>query len=667
MYATNPHVNLFALQLLESCMKNCGSSFHYEVATKNFMEELRELVKVTSDEKVREKILELIQAWAHAFRKEPSFRIIQDTYNVMKAEGHQFATFKETEAMFAADSAPQWADGDCCHRCRVQFNLVQRKHHCRNCGQIFCAKCSSKQSIIPKYGLEKEVRVCEDCFDKLNKPFDPKTSKVITGGVGGGTSSPFTATNRYNETKASEGGNNNKPSTTVSKTEQELQEEEDLQMAIALSKSEAETKEKTRLSSSEYSYSQPISSNSSMKFDKLNKMDPDVEKYLDRDYWESKLVNHNRSTSPAPSAPSPHYSLINNNKSGGHEIDDEHKIGSTTTPIKTTATTTMMLNKQENGVDRDIDTFLVNLKSALEIFVNRMNSNQIRGRPIANDTAVQSLFLNITNMHSQLLRHMQEQDDGRLYYEGLQDKLGQIRDARAALDSLREEHQEKVRLEEKKKNEYLQYQRQMALQRIQEQEREMLMRQEQQKYQWPQVATGQPQGNPQYPPQPGSIGYAAPTPGSQPLPPQGSVVYQTPTLNHPPHMVQPQIIQPPMNQPQLSNPQMGPPSLQQQQQPVTSSPSHYIGPQGPVRQPPMYQMPPPPYGAPYAAMVGPGVHPGIPMAAPLPQADHNQHPPQLQQQQQPPPPPPQQQPHQQQDTYNSNVQPPIEEPLISFD
>ena len=45
------------------------------------------------------KILELIQAWAHAFRKDPSFRIIQDTFNVMKAEGHQFPSFKETEAM----------------------------------------------------------------------------------------------------------------------------------------------------------------------------------------------------------------------------------------------------------------------------------------------------------------------------------------------------------------------------------------------------------------------------------------------------------------------------------------------------------------------------------------------------------------------------------------
>lgn len=32
-----------------------------------------------------------------------------------------------------------------------------------------------------------------------------------------------------------------------------------------------------------------------------------------------------------------------------------------------------------------------------------------------------------------------------VYYEGLQDKLAQIRDARGALNALREEHQEKLR------------------------------------------------------------------------------------------------------------------------------------------------------------------------------------------------------------------------------
>lgn len=116
------------------------------------------------------------------------------------------------------------------------------------------------------------------------------------------------------------------------------------------------------------------------------------------------------------------------------------------------------------------------------------------------------ILIHITHTHflfCRLLRYIQEQDDNRVYYEGLQDKLTQMKDARAALDALREEHKEKLRrraeeaerqrqmlmaqklaIMRKKKQEYLQYQRQLALRKIQEQEREMQMRQEQQKQQY---------------------------------------------------------------------------------------------------------------------------------------------------------------------------------------
>ena len=46
---------------------------------------------------------------------------------------------------------------------------------------------------------------------------------------------------------------------------------------------------------------------------------------------------------------------------------------------------------------------------------------------------------------------------------------------------------EKLELMRKKKTEYLQYQRQLAMQRMQEQEREMMLRQEQSRQQYHQV------------------------------------------------------------------------------------------------------------------------------------------------------------------------------------
>ena len=43
--------------------------------------------------------------------------------------------------------------------------MMTRQHHCRACGQVFCSKCSSKSCHLPKFGIEREVRVCDPCFN----------------------------------------------------------------------------------------------------------------------------------------------------------------------------------------------------------------------------------------------------------------------------------------------------------------------------------------------------------------------------------------------------------------------------------------------------------------------------------------------------------------------
>jgi len=47
------------------------------------------------------------------------------------------------------------------------FGLINRKHHCRNCGNTFCGKCSPKTAPIPTYGFVEPVRVCDKCYDDL--------------------------------------------------------------------------------------------------------------------------------------------------------------------------------------------------------------------------------------------------------------------------------------------------------------------------------------------------------------------------------------------------------------------------------------------------------------------------------------------------------------------
>lgn len=413
--------------------------------------------------------------------------------NILKTEGYKFPDMKDvSDKLFVSDVAPEWAEGDVCHRCRVAFSLVQRKHHCRNCGQVFCAQCSGKTSTLPRFGIEKEVRVCDGCFDQLQKP----QAAVSSAGAAKKDEDELPA--EYLASSLAQ--QNQQP---ARKTEEELREEEELQLALALSQSEAESKKQTTFLRTYPKSPSPEARRSPSPVEPETPSDPELARYLNRSYWENRQIAENAPASP--SAPSPMPSSISVN-----------------------------IQKSSSDQDVEIDDFTSTMRTQVEIFVNRMKSNSSRGRSIANDTSVQTLFMNITSMHSRLLTYIKEMDDKRLWYEQLQDKLSQVKDSRAALDVLRQEHLEKLRriaeeqerqrqmqmaykleIMRKKKQEYLQYQRQLALQRIQEQEREMQMRQEQQKAQYMMGASN-------YPP----FMSPPPTGGSQGSPMHGSGHFQ---------------------------------------------------------------------------------------------------------------------------------------------
>ncbi|KJH49519.1 Beige/BEACH domain protein [Dictyocaulus viviparus] len=54
-----------------------------------------------------------------------------------------------------------------CTQCQHKFSIADRKHHCRNCGQIFCSKCSRFESHITHMKISRPVRVCQNCFLRL--------------------------------------------------------------------------------------------------------------------------------------------------------------------------------------------------------------------------------------------------------------------------------------------------------------------------------------------------------------------------------------------------------------------------------------------------------------------------------------------------------------------
>lgn len=53
-----------------------------------------------------------------------------------------------------------------CYKCRTTFGLTDTKHHCRACGEGFCARCSSKTKCVPSRNWHTPVRVCDICYNK---------------------------------------------------------------------------------------------------------------------------------------------------------------------------------------------------------------------------------------------------------------------------------------------------------------------------------------------------------------------------------------------------------------------------------------------------------------------------------------------------------------------
>ncbi|XDC75144.1 hypothetical protein R6Z07F_006317 [Ovis aries] len=61
-----------------------------------------------------------------------------------------------------------------CKQCEKEFSISRRKHHCRNCGHIFCNACSSNELALPSY--PRPVRVCDSCHTLLLQRCSSSTS-----------------------------------------------------------------------------------------------------------------------------------------------------------------------------------------------------------------------------------------------------------------------------------------------------------------------------------------------------------------------------------------------------------------------------------------------------------------------------------------------------------
>jgi len=71
----------------------------------------------------------------------------------------------------AREHAAVWVpdnEATTCMLCKnKKFSVIERRHHCRKCGAVVCAGCSSKKFLLPSQS-SKALRVCDGCYQVLS-------------------------------------------------------------------------------------------------------------------------------------------------------------------------------------------------------------------------------------------------------------------------------------------------------------------------------------------------------------------------------------------------------------------------------------------------------------------------------------------------------------------
>ena len=165
----NPNQQKSSLKLIDFCIKNGGEHFLLEISSKEFMDPL---IGILHDKhlntEVKQYLLELIQSWSIMFSTHPKLSYVNDVYKKLQGEKFKFPEITEyvDSSLIESKVAPEWEDSDACMLCSKLFSFINRKHHCRSCGGVFCQEHSSKSCELPELGITVPVRVCDTCYQE---------------------------------------------------------------------------------------------------------------------------------------------------------------------------------------------------------------------------------------------------------------------------------------------------------------------------------------------------------------------------------------------------------------------------------------------------------------------------------------------------------------------
>ncbi|CAF0706142.1 unnamed protein product [Brachionus calyciflorus] len=136
-----------------------GNSLELEAKLSNCYDERNQLLQRCIES---EKLCENLKLHNIEFKRK-----LEDTQAALQELGREHQTL---QVLNHKKSNYKWVDDslvDDCTQCKKAFSVTNRKHHCRNCGQVFCNECSDFRAQVSS--SNKPQRVCKACHIELNE------------------------------------------------------------------------------------------------------------------------------------------------------------------------------------------------------------------------------------------------------------------------------------------------------------------------------------------------------------------------------------------------------------------------------------------------------------------------------------------------------------------
>ncbi|CAI7990509.1 Hepatocyte growth factor-regulated tyrosine kinase substrate [Geodia barretti] len=470
-------------------MKNCATDVHKEILTQEFMGVMKSVITSSRDgrsDKAIDKALELIGEWKAAFGSRAGYKAVNEVFEELEKEGFFIPEPQVASASFIKPP-PEWIIGDRCHMCRQEFNRLKGwfPHHCRNCGKSACTQCSTKRIPLPEFGIKQPTRVCDICYKAVapdsassSSTSDPKTkSEGASGASGGNLPEEYLRSSLAKETQVPAAPSDN----------MKMKEEDDLQLAIAMSLNEQDNKKKSSSSSSSSSktqsspaspptstapsapppstpslyssiaqeaadtaaasstlYALPEDQPAVVQQQPPTSSSSNLAHYLDRGYWERKKEQQ----SGGGVAPQPQPGVV------------------TVTPVSG--------GQPQSSGSPLADT----VQSTVEQFVQQLRAVSGAGGSVAADPIVLSLYQTLNALHPQLLKQIDAIQQQKVHQEKVLHKINEAKTARAALNTMRREHQDRIRQQEEEQTLLARMQMEQKLALLRQQKQEQLMYQQ---------------------------------------------------------------------------------------------------------------------------------------------------------------------------------------------